>query len=110
MEAQGYKLESNTIMQDNQAAIKMECNRKASCTKRFYAKDLVDRKEVTIEYCLTDMMIAIFFTKPLQGALFLKFRDVILGIKPISSIILSDGISSKERIEVNKNEKQKKQL
>jgi hypothetical protein len=32
-------------------------------------------------YCPTGEMIADFFTKPLQGAQFYKFRDAILGIK-----------------------------
>ena len=31
-------------------------------------------------YCLTEKMIANFFTKPLQGAHFVKFRDAVLGI------------------------------
>ena len=33
-----------------------------------------------MKYCPTEEMIADFFTKPLQGALFYKFRDAILGI------------------------------
>ena len=31
-------------------------------------------------YCSTEEMIADFFTKPLQGALFVKFRDAVFGI------------------------------
>ena len=31
-------------------------------------------------YCPTGDMIADFFTKPLQGAQFVKFRDAVLGI------------------------------
>ena len=31
-------------------------------------------------YCPTEEIIADFFTKPLQGAQFVKFRDVVLGI------------------------------
>ena len=31
-------------------------------------------------------MLADFFTKPLNGSLFRKFRDVILGYKPVSSL------------------------
>jgi len=34
-----------------------------------------------VEYCPTLEMIADFFTKPLQGALFHKFRNTVLGIK-----------------------------
>ena len=41
---------------------------------------------IKVEYCPTEKMIADFFTKPLQGALFRKFRDIILGYKHISSL------------------------
>ena len=48
-------------------------------------------------------MIADFFTKPLQGSLFAKFRDVILGHKHISSVYdnVSDEFSSQERVRNN---------
>ena len=36
--------------------------------------------EITIEYCPTKEMCGDYFTKPLAGALFKKFRDIILGI------------------------------
>ena len=37
-------------------------------------------KEIEIHYCPTKEMLGDFFTKPLQGALFIKFRNSILGI------------------------------
>ena len=72
MESEGYKLYLNILMQDNKAVILMKCNRKASCNKcyrymnirYFCMTDLIDRKEVSVEYCLTDKMITDFFTKP----------------------------------------------
>jgi hypothetical protein len=39
-----------------------------------------------IVHCPTEIMLADFYTKPLQGALFRKFRDVVLGQKPVSSL------------------------
>ena len=42
-----------------------------------------------MEWCPTAEMIADFMTKPLQGATFRKFRDIIMGvetIKPVSDI------------------------
>ena len=39
-----------------------------------------------------------FFTKPLQGALFQKFRDVLMGYKPIT-ILKQKSFEIKERVE-----------
>ena len=36
-------------------------------------------KEIRIEYCPTGLMIADYFTKPLQGVLFRQLRDMIMG-------------------------------
>ena len=49
----------------------------------FSIKGQVDDKVVTIEYCPTEQMMADYFTKPLQGALFRKLRDWIMGVAPI---------------------------
>jgi hypothetical protein len=37
-----------------------------------------------VEYCPTGDMISDFFTKPLQGALFKKLRNLIMNIDPIA--------------------------
>ena len=87
----------------------LETNGRMSCSKRsrhinircFYIKDLVDKNEVKIEHCPTEHMLADFFTKPLQGSLFVKFRDVILGHKPVSSLYPRLNAESKERVETN---------
>ena len=47
-------------------------------------------------------MIADFFTKPLQGKLFRKFRDIILGYKHIRELDNEDEeITSEERVRSN---------
>ena len=51
-------------------------------------KDRVDKKEVKIEYCPSLDMLAEFFTKPLQGQLFLKFKELLMGHKPITILKL----------------------
>ena len=43
----------------------------------FFIAEKVANKEVLVSYCPTDDMIADFFTKPLQGSKFLRFRDTI---------------------------------
>ena len=90
MEAQGYKVNENIVYQDNQSAILLERNGKASSSKRtkhiniryFFVTDRIKNKELTVEWCPTGDMIADFMTKPTQGALFKKFRDQIMGVIP----------------------------
>lgn len=87
-EKQGVLGERNILYQDNTSSIKLENNGKASSTKRtrhiniryFTITDRVKKGEVNIEYCPTGDMIADFFTKPLQGSLFRKFRNLIMGV------------------------------
>ena len=79
LEAQGYGVKESIIYQDNQSAILLGKNGRASCSKRtrhiniryFFVADRVASKEVAIEYCPTGEMVADYFTKPLQGTLFL---------------------------------------
>jgi hypothetical protein len=42
--------------------------------------DRIASNELSVEWCPTGEMIADFMTKPLQGALFKKFRDLIMGV------------------------------
>ena len=94
LSAQGYEIKDNVLYQDNQSTILMLKNGRNSCTgnsrhiniRYFFVKDRVDKKELRIEYCPSLIMLADFFTKPLQGHLFQKFREVIMGYKPISSL------------------------
>ena len=92
----------------------MGLNSTASCSKRsrhsniryFYVADTVERKEVEIAYCTTEVMLADFFTKHLQVNLFRKLREVILGDAPISSLYHIEHKYSKERIEVHMKDRQ----
>lgn len=91
MKAQGVIIKENKIRQDNQSAICMEKNGRNSCTgnsrhiatRYFFVKDRVDKGKFMIEYCHTLKILADFFTKLLKGVLLRKFRDVIMGYKPI---------------------------
>jgi hypothetical protein len=87
LEAQGYNVAENILFQDNQSAILLEKNSKASSGKRtkhiniryFFVMDRIRKKELTVEWCPTNDMIGDFMTKPLQGHLFQKFRDLLMG-------------------------------
>ena len=93
MEAQGYGV-TTILNQDNQSTIKLSENGKVSSGKGtrhiniqyFFITDRIARKEVAIQYCPTKEMVADYFTKPLQGALFYKFRDQIMGVVPMDTI------------------------
>ena len=104
LEEQGFFLGKNIVYQDNQSAIKMERNGRNSCTgnsrhvdiRYFFVKDRVDKGEISVEYCPTDIMLADYLTKPLQGRKFHLFRAVIMGYKPLS--VLSSSPDPKERV------------
>jgi hypothetical protein len=86
LEAQVYGVRESKIYQDNQSTMLMEKSGKASTSKRtrhiniryFFVADRVQNNEVTIEYCPTGDMTGDFFTKPVQGTPFKKFRNEIL--------------------------------
>jgi hypothetical protein len=92
LEAQGYKVADSKIFQDNQSTILLAKNGRGSSSKRtrhiniryFFVNDRVKSNEVSIEYCPTGEMDADFFTKPLQGSPFRKFRDRIMNTKSVT--------------------------
>jgi hypothetical protein len=113
MEAQGYPIDAAIFYQDNESAIKMETNGKASCGQRsrhidiryFFITDQVQRSNINILHCPTTDMLADFFTKPLQGALFRKYRSILLGYAHISTLSLSPSAHAllEERVEKENN-------
>jgi len=44
----------------------------------FAVTDLIDKKEVVLEFTKSEEMLADYFTKPLQGRLFLSMREKIV--------------------------------
>ena len=52
---------------------------------------------ISVEYCPTVIILADFFTKPLQGTLFKTFRSVIMGHEDVSVLFKYRRI--KERVE-----------
>ena len=54
---------------------------------------------MSVQYCPTGEMLADFYTKPIQGGLFTKFRDILMGQSHISSLRQSIGFEKKERVE-----------
>jgi hypothetical protein len=93
LKAQGYHVIDNVLYQDNKSAMLLEKNGKASSTKRtkhiniryFFITDRIANGEVSLKWCPTNEMIGDYMTKPLQGALFRKFRDLIMGVAPTTA-------------------------
>ena len=89
LEAQGYAVRDNIVFQDNRSVILLSKNGKSSSTKQmkhiniwyFFITDRMNKGEVSMEWCLIGSMIMDYMTKPLQGSLFWKMRDIIIGIK-----------------------------
>ena len=103
LEGQGYSVKRNLFYQDNESAMKLETNGRSSCGEKsrhihiryFFIKDVLKRESIEMKHCPTEIMIANFFTKPLQGKLFHKMRDIIMGHAPLPV---------EERVEGNTNE------
>jgi len=101
LEAQGYDLEDNIVFQDNESAMLLERNGRASSSKRtrhinvryFFVQDRIAAGEMSVAYCPTKEMVADYFTKPLQGSLFFKLRAYIMNepVKANGSTVGSTG-------------------
>ena len=92
LKAQGVDVVDTVLYQDNKSAMLLEKNGQVSSGKRtrhidirfYFVADWVANGDLRIEHCPTEDMVADFFTKPLQGALFYKLRDQIMNIDPSS--------------------------
>ena len=84
---QGFDVHDNIVYQDNQSTMLLGNNGCHSSGKKtrhieiryYFITDHVKHKNIRLEYCPTEAMIR-FFTKPLQGSQFRKFRDFIPNI------------------------------
>ena len=108
LQAQGYKVSDNVIFQDNKSTMLLERNGKISSSKRtkhinvryFFITDRISKGEVRVEWCPTKDMVADFMTKPLQGSLFKKFRDLIMGaltVREVHSTLTRDSAMEADR-------------
>ncbi len=84
----------------------MEKNGRKSCGPKsrhidiryFWFHDRIEKGEFDIVHCPTHKMIADFFTKPLQGELFRKLRDVIMGAVDLKTFMSEMPDTSEERV------------
>ena len=91
LEEQGFKVKLNIIYQDNTNTIRLQKYGKLRSGKRtrhfdikmFYTTDLISRDEVEVRYCPTNKMVADYMSKPIVGAKFIKFRDLIMNLSGV---------------------------
>ena len=103
---QGYVIDKATVNQDNESTIKLLKNGRTSCSKRsrhidiryFFMKDRIDKGEFDVTYCPTELMIADFFTKPIQGNLYRKLSAVVMGEVDMDTFMESYIPTTKERV------------
>ena len=87
LDDQGVGIKDTVLYQDNMSSILLERNGRQSSTKRtkhidiryFYVGDHLQNKSLSLHHCPTDEMLADYFTKPLQGSLFVRLRNHIMG-------------------------------
>ena len=110
LEHQGIKVRRNYYYQDNESAMRLEKNGIQSAGKRsrhidirfFFIKDRIKKGDIHLLYCPTEDMVADFFSKPLQGKLFTRFRDMVMGITPVPPVedpSLLSSPATQERVE-----------
>jgi len=107
MGAQGYK--PHTILaKDNASEIRMLVNGKVSCTsnskhvaiKYFWCTDRIKKGNISVCHCPTDKMIVDYMSKPLQGKLFITFRNVIMGWEHISTLFDISSVQLKSVLKI----------
>jgi hypothetical protein len=116
MKPQGYGVKGNVLFQDNVSSILLEKNGKASSSKRtkhiniryFFITDRVRKGRIIsgVVPC-GGGMIGDFATKSLQGAIFRKFRDQIMGVTPVRNPGPGKTDSDVGKIETSKNKPKK---
>ena len=92
--------------------MKLEQNGRKSCGQKsrhidiryFFTKDRIETDNITIQYCPTEQMLADFLTKPLQGALFLKFKRVLMGLAHVDTLSFTPSTTTEERVERNEKD------
>ena len=99
LEAQGYHVTDNVLHQDNESTIKLAKNGRRSSSKQtrhievryYFLTDHIARDRLRVSYCPTGDMLADYFSKPLQGSLFRKFRNLILNVTPKDELSAGHG-------------------
>ena len=107
LEAQGYNFRDNRLHQDNKSSILLENNGKTSKSKRtkyinvryLFITYSFTKGNLSIVWCPTWYMISDYMTRLLQGGMFRRFRDQIMGVVPAQDPRPGKSKSSKTKSE-----------
>jgi hypothetical protein len=107
MTEQGYTPQESFLEQDNESAIKLEViGRTSAGTKSrhldirfFWIKETLELLGIKTRHCHTSKMLADFFTKPLQGTVFLYYFEMPSSASLIS-IPSTSILSVEERVDI----------
>ena len=100
-------MDSATIFyQDNTSSILLERNGLSSSTKQtkhmniqyIYVTEHIKKKTIHVTHCPTEEMVGDFFTKPLQGSLFIKMHNYIMGSEEPGYQVLPRSVLSKHNM------------
>ena len=99
LEAQGYHVTDNVLHQVNESTIKLARNGRRSSSKQtrhieiryYFVTDHIERDRLRVSYCPAGDMLADYFSKPLQGSLFRKFRNLILNVGTKDELTVGHG-------------------
>ena len=113
LEGQGFKVIDNVVHQDNQSAMLLARNSKMSSGKNtqhikiryYFVTDHIARGKVSLAYCPTDAMVADYFTKPLQGTKFRRFRAIIMNHRDWALELVSQECVAASPVNANQEEK-----
>jgi hypothetical protein len=83
---QGVKVTHNILFQDNKNVVLLHRSVTTSSSRNtrhinirhFFVKDRIKAGDVEVVYCPSENMNADFFTKPIQGRMFLKLRNIVM--------------------------------
>jgi hypothetical protein len=102
---QGIDIKDNVVHQDNQSAMLLENNGRASSGRRttrhvniryFFVADRIETKELRVEYCPTDDMWGDFMTKAQQGSKFRRMRAKLMNISEAIALPTTTTTASQE--------------
>jgi len=91
LESLGYDVKPGILYQDNISTMRLAENGRSNSDRTkhikiryFFVKQYLDSGEFEMVHCPTDLMVADILTKPLQGDSFLRLRDYLLGVLPVT--------------------------